>query len=329
MKLNDRGKISVIIPIYNSEKTLKNTINSIINQSYTNLEIILINDGSKDKSLDICRYFENKDNRIVVINQPNQGVGISRNKGLDIASGEFVSFIDSDDIIDNNFFEILYDTACKTNSDIIESGAKVILPENNIIYPYEKDSKIIVCDNKEYMRHYLDFSFNVSVWGKIYKKELIGDIRFPKLNINEDFIFLWEIVKRTNKFCENLNVNYHYFLNKENSLSKSPFCHDNMSMLTHLEKVVQDVKELEPELIPEAMNHYSACLLHTLVLYYNYIMSIDSSQNCEYYLKDRDILLEATHNMIPITSYLLLHESEYDVSQLIDEIYNKTRGKQI
>lgn len=333
MTLNTNGgKISVIVPVYNSERTLKTTIESIINQSYTNLEIILVNDGSTDKSLEICRYFENNDSRIIVINQSNQGVGEARNNGLNIASGEFVSFIDSDDIIDNNFFETLYDTACKTGADIIESGAKVILPGDNIIYPYEKSPKIIECDNKEYMKHYLDFSFNVSVWGKIYKKELIGDIRFPKLNINEDFIFLWEIVKRTNKFCENLNVNYHYFLNKEKSLSKSPFCHDNMSMLDHLEEVVQDVRELEPELLPEAMNHYSACLLHTLVLYYNYITSVDSYQSGEYYLEDRDRLLEATQNMTPITSYLLLHESEYDVSKLIDEIYNKTnktRGKKI
>lgn len=330
-----RGKISVIVPIYNSEKTLKRTIKSIINQSYTNLEIILVNDGSKDNSLEICKEFENHDSRIIVIDQSNKGVGEARNKGMDVASGEFISFIDSDDTIDNNFYEELYSTAIETTADIVESGVEVILPSNNIIFPYEKEKKINVSDNKEYMKHYLDFSYNVSVWGKIYKKELIGTTRFPKLNINEDFIFLWEIVKKTKKFCENLNINYYYFLNKDKSLSKSPFCHENMSMLDHLEDVVKDVEALQPELMNEAMNHYSACLLHTLVLYYNYITSEDVYNTKEYYDKDRDRLLEATEKMTPIKSYLLLNESEYDVSQLINDIklmsntQAKTKGKRI
>ena len=322
----EKGKISVIVPIFNSEETLASTIESIINQSYDNLEIILVNDGSVDSSLEICERYQNVDDRIIVINKSNSGVGESRNRGLDVASGEFIAFVDSDDTLDMNYFETLYNTAELTGAQIVESGAKVVLSETEVIYPYEKPDKIILCDNKEYMKNYLNFSFNVSVWGKIYRRDLIGEIRFPQLNINEDFIFLWEIVKRTQLCCENLNTNYHYYLDKENSLSKTPFSHNHMTMLTHLNQVVADVIDIAPELLKEAQNHYSACLLHTLVLYYQYI----NSDNCnDYYLEDKNDLIDATKKMIPITSYLLLHESQYDVDELIDSIEEKTRRKSL
>lgn len=320
------GKISVIVPVYNSEATLRKTLNSIISQSNSNLEIILINDGSSDNSLSICEEYEKKDSRIIVIDKENTGVGETRNIGIDISNGEFISFVDSDDELDRNFFEVLYDTALETGAQIVESGAKVILSETEHIFPYEKDSKIILCDNKEYMRNYLNFSFNVSVWGKIYRRDLIGDIRFPKLNINEDFIFLWEIVKRTSLCCENLTTNYHYYLDKEDSLSKTPFNRNHMSMLDHLEQVVDEVAVLQPKLITEAQNHYSACLLHTLVLYYNYITSDLAT---DYYLEEKERLLEATKNMIPIQSYLLLHESVYNVDDLVHEINEIVRVRRL
>ena len=130
--------------------------------------------------------------------------------------------------------------------------------------------------------------------------------------------------KKTTLCCEDLNTNYNYYLDKDNSLSKQPFGHDHMNMLTYLEQVVEDVKILAPELIAEAQNHYSACLLHTLILYYNYITSEEVES---YYIEDKNMLIEATTNMIPIQSYLLLHESRYNIDDLISGIENNVRGK--
>lgn len=310
-------KISVIIPIYNSAQTLERTLNSVINQSYKNLEIILVNDGSTDNSVEICMECAKKDDRIVIVNQENKGVGEARNHGIDIATGEFISFVDSDDTLDENFYSELIATQMVTNADIVESGAKVILGKDNEIYPYEKKDKINVFQNHDYMKNYLNFSLNVSVWGKIYKSELIGNIRFPNLNINEDFVFLWEIVKRTNLFCENLNVNYHYYLDKEVSLSKAPFSASNMTMISHIDDVVNDVNEIYPDLNEIAKNHYNACLLHNLVLYYLYL----KSEVCEnLFVAERDEMLERAKNMDQITSYLLLHEAQYDIPKLREKI---------
>lgn len=322
--MNTKGLISIIVPIYNSESTLDRTLNSIVNQSYNDLEAILVNDGSQDNSLSICEKYKSIDPRIKIISKENGGVGTARNVGLDVASGEFISFVDSDDEVDKDFYKILYETAVITGADIVESGVDVTLPTQEHIFPYEKPEKMILCDNETYMKNYLNFSFNVSVWGKIYKRDLIGDIRFPDLNINEDFIFLWEIVKRTSLCCENLNTNYHYYLDKEDSLSKTPFGHNHLSMIDHLEELVSDVKGLHPELIDEAENHYSACLLHTLILYYNYLTS---EKRTDYLLAEKDVLFEATKKMTPINSYLLLHESAYNVDELIGNINSMVRGK--
>ena len=310
-------KISVIIPIYNSSQTLERTINSVITQTYKNLEIILVNDGSTDDSIEICKKYAEKDNRIIIVNQENKGVGEARNHGIDISTGDFISFVDSDDTMDENFYKELIATQIVTNADIVESGAKVVLGKDNEIFPYEKKDKIIIYENHDYMKNYLNFSLNVSVWGKIYKRELIGDIRFPDLNINEDFVFLWEIVKRTNLFCENLNVNYHYYLDKEVSLSKAPFSSNNMTMISHIEDVINDVKNIYPDLNKTAKNHYNACLLHTMILYYLYL-KLELGENL--FIEERNEMLEKSENMEPITSYLLLHEAEYDVEKLREDI---------
>lgn len=317
-------KISVIIPIYNSSKTLKRTLNSVVNQNYKNLEIILVNDGSTDDSLSICEQYALSDDRIVIINQKNMGVGEARNHGIEVSTGDFISFIDSDDVLDINFFKELIATQLVTNADIVESGVKVILGQNDIIYPYEKKAKINIFENHEYVKNYLNFSLNVSVWGKIYKKDIIGATRFPALNINEDFVFLWEIVKKTPLFCENLNVNYHYYLDKEISLSKAPFNSNNMSMISHIDNIIEDVKNNYPDLNSVAKNHYNACLLHNLVLYYLYL----KSDNCQdLYIKERDEMLFRARDMEPITSYLLLHEAQYDIPKLCDEIMSISNDK--
>lgn len=322
------NKISVIVPIYNSSKTLNRTLNSIINQTYSNLEIILINDGSVDDSIKICKSYQKKDSRIIVINQENKGVGEARNKGIEISTGDYISFVDSDDTLDDNFFEELMKTMILDKADVVESGAKVYLQNSITIYPYEKKSKINYFNNKEYIENYLLFKLNVSVWGKIYKKSIIGDTRFPSLNINEDFIFLWEIVKKVNNFVENLNINYHYYLDKDISLSKAPFNAKNMTMIRNIKKVKSDVEKIYPDLEYAAKNYYDACLLHNLILYYNYLNSnnVNNLYQCEY-----KIMLDEVKNMKKIKSYLLLHEADYDIDTLILSInkllQNNYRGE--
>ena len=122
-------KISIIIPIFNTEKYLKTCLNSVLNQTLKEIEIICINDGSTDNSLKIIEEYASKDKRIKFISQKNNGVSYARNKGLEIATGEFIGFVDSDDYASKNFFEKLYNSALKTNSDI--ACGEIVKIENN------------------------------------------------------------------------------------------------------------------------------------------------------------------------------------------------------
>lgn len=119
-------KISVIIPVYNAEKTLKKCLDSILNQSLKEIEIILINDGSKDKSDGICQNYVKKDTRILYINKSNEGCSITRNLGIDIAKGKYITFVDSDDYLEKEMYKSMYNIAKKDNSDIVVCGFNIL-----------------------------------------------------------------------------------------------------------------------------------------------------------------------------------------------------------
>lgn len=159
-------KISVIIPVYNAEKYLDKCINSIISQTYSNLEIILINDGSTDQSKEICDYYRKKDPRITLVNQENAGSSASRNKGFDLSSGEWVINVDSDDWIEPTMLEEMLQTALNTNSDIVASG--MIKETKNysevILYPYGP--------TEEYLNRCKISILYSAFWNKLIKRDL-------------------------------------------------------------------------------------------------------------------------------------------------------------
>lgn len=119
-------KISIIVPIYNAENHLEKCIKSILTQTVEDLELILVDDGSKDNSLSICKAYANKDSRIKVIHQKNAGVSAARNHGIEVAEGDFIGFVDSDDWIDAHMYEILLEEAKKTNADVVMCDATTV-----------------------------------------------------------------------------------------------------------------------------------------------------------------------------------------------------------
>ena len=125
--------ISIIVPIYNVEKYLVKSVNSIINQTYKNLEIILVNDGSTDTCGDICEKFKNIDRRIIVIHKKNGGLSDARNAGLQVAKGDYIGFVDSDDWIEKNMYQELLNISLKENSDIVSCGVRKVWNDINII----------------------------------------------------------------------------------------------------------------------------------------------------------------------------------------------------
>lgn len=201
--------ISVIVPIYNTSKYLSKCIDSIINQTYKNLEIILVNDGSTDNSLDICNKYKLIDSRIIIINKDNGGLSSAKNIGLDNHKGRYIAFIDSDDYVDNNFIGELYNNLISTNSDI--SLCNYYDTINNIDYP-NYDNSFILGNNGKYKCLFGKYSVQTCCsWNKLYKDYIFNNIRFPEGLCYEDSYVICDILFKTNKISYMLDkCLYHY-----------------------------------------------------------------------------------------------------------------------
>ena len=176
--------ISVIVPVYNVEIFFDKCMTSIVNQTYKNLEIILVDDGSTDKSGKKCDEWKEKDERIKVIHKENGGASSARNVGLEDVTGNWISFIDSDDYIEKTFLENLYNSAKENNADIAAGGFKrITLYKEKIKYSEEN----FISDKKDMMRRFLlNDGLSFAMCDKIYKKKLFDTIRFPEGKMNED-----------------------------------------------------------------------------------------------------------------------------------------------
>ena len=227
--------ISVIVPVYNAEPYLPRCLDSILEQTFTDFELLLIDDGSQDKGGAICDAYAQKDNRIHVFHQPNAGVSYARNTGLDHACGQYVVFVDSDDYVTNDMCELLYKKACRYKADIVyanhfkDANGKISAPvesvSQDIIYSNQKEIEefalnMIANDPAEVS----DTPIEVSVWAAAFKRELIekNRIRFvsERILISEDVVFNIEIYKAAKTIVICPEAVYYYCFN-EGSLSKS------------------------------------------------------------------------------------------------------------
>lgn len=211
-------KVSIIVPIYNVEKYLKRCIDSIIEQSYTNIEIILVNDGSTDNCLDICQLYAQQDPRIIIINKENGGLSSARNMGLDYATGEYIMFVDSDDWIRIDTVELLL-------NDIIKTHATMAIGSTKKCTEYISSSRIChnseIIDKSQAITRMLKGEW-ISAWAKLYHKSLFHNVRFPLGKTNEDYAILIYIFEKVNYIVLNPNEIYFYYT-RPNSICTSSF----------------------------------------------------------------------------------------------------------
>lgn len=201
--------ISVIVPVYNVEKYLHNNINSILSQTYKNLEIILVDDGSSDNSSKICDEYAKNDKRIKVIHKTNGGLSDARNAGIDASSGDYICFIDSDDTIDMDMIKLLYESLTKENSDVAlcklnivsDKGEKKLYDEVNInqISTETIASLFIKNDSWHEKNRIVSNGLTWSACRAIYSRKIVGDTRFIKNMISEDFFSIWKLLGNVKK----------------------------------------------------------------------------------------------------------------------------------
>lgn len=228
--------LSIIVPIYNVEKYLKKCIKSILSQTYTNFELILVDDGSLDNCGAICDDYSKVDSRIQVIHKKNGGLSSARNAGLKIAVGEYVAFVDSDDWIEKNMYEKLFTEAKKNNGDIVQCKFLRTYKEDKKVN-IDKSNNIHIISNLEalnnlYNERYIE---TVVIWNKIYKRTLFDNITFPEGKIHEDEFTTHKLLYKANKVIL-IDEKLYYYRQTPNSIMNTKF---NIKRLDRLEAIRQ------------------------------------------------------------------------------------------
>ena len=212
--------ISVIIPIYNTEKYLDDCIRSVIKQSYRYLDIILVNDGSTDKSKSICEKWQQKDERIRLINQKNMGAAMAKNTGLNAIKGDLFIILDSDDLLHEKNIEVLYNCMQKEKSDIIEACHTTKFEEFKRIN-LQQNTKIRNFNTENALKELImSGKFHQTPWNKLYKIELLKEIRFPKGRYIDDEYWTYKLFANAKKITWINDVIYYYRQHEESTMGK-------------------------------------------------------------------------------------------------------------
>ena len=233
----DMPLISVIIPVYNVEKYIDRCLESVVNQTYKNLEIILVDDGSTDSSGKKCDEYAKNESRIKVLHKTNGGLSDARNAGTAICKGEYITFVDSDDWIDITLVEHLY-------SNLINAGADISIGLFQKVYDdiaaKQHQDKVSVYEysGKEAVRQmYVFASFSVHAWGKLYKKALFDKICYPKGKVYEDEFTTYKVLLAANKVVVTNEKLYFYYI-RNDSLSHARFNENQLDKLTAYDEVL-------------------------------------------------------------------------------------------
>lgn len=219
-------KISIIIAVYNVKDYISKCIESVLNQTYENLEIIIVNDGSTDTSGEICECYSKKDDRIILMQQENQGSAVARNNALDVASGEYIGFVDSDDWIEPDMFYTLYNIVIEHGADIsICNFYYANMAQNGEIalYAGECEKNITIMENEDKMTYYFNYIiYSIVPWNKLYNKTLFNEIRFTCNKIVDDAFTTYKLIDKANRMIAIPDCKY-YYLQRSTAVTKKRF----------------------------------------------------------------------------------------------------------
>lgn len=233
-------RVSIVVPVYNVEKFLDDCIKSILSQTYKNLEIIIVNDGSTDKSYELCQGYCS-DDRVKIFDKINGGLSSARNVGIKIATGDYISFIDSDDYIREDMIEKLVnsleqndaDVSC-CNFDFCDENSKIL----NVHKVNNFETEVLNSEQAISMLLYEEY-YKCYAWNKIYRRSLFDDVEYPEGKLYEDITTTYKIFKKSSKVVFIKDALYHYRV-RNNSITKKKFNKKNYDLLEALKFVSED-----------------------------------------------------------------------------------------
>lgn len=253
--------ISVIVPVYKVEDYIRQCIESVLNQTFTDFELILVDDGSPDNCGKICDEYAEKDPRIIVIHQENRGVSAARNTGLDVMRGKYVTFVDGDDYISEDYLEVLHFAVSSEDFDMAMCGfykdeEGELIGKNTCVCTI--GNRVISGRELSCLRY--KNKLDISAWAKLYRRELYSELKFPEGKIHEDQAVIPKIFYLADKVVL-LEECYYYYRVRSDSISHSKFKINRFDNIVHMNEHIQFLRERnEKELYKMAVKHRDECL---------------------------------------------------------------------
>jgi glycosyltransferase involved in cell wall biosynthesis len=294
--------VSIIVPVYKVEKYIRQCIESIIGQTYTNLEILLVDDGSPDSCGDICDEYAEKDVRIKVIHKKNGGLSDARNAALDVCKGDYLMFVDSDDWVESDYCEKALKAAVENHVSCVVFGVNNIVDET--VAFYSKTDNVQLLDSEAVIRMaFMDtFPFEYA-WNKIYSRDLFDDLKFPQGYLYEDLAVTYLAFHKAQKILAIPDCTYNYRRSRSGSISE-------VSQKAH---ATTDRYRIQKQRIPFLMNYYPnlKSLVYTKVaiealLGLSFVTDREVAKDMKQFLNEnKDVILAANPNYKPFKLYYM------------------------
>lgn len=271
-------KVSIIIPVYNVERYIERCLESVFNQTFKNSEVIIVNDGSTDKSMDIVKHYKEK---CLIINQENSGLSSARNKGLEYATGDFILFIDSDDYIHPSMVKDMYDVIVSTQSDIVICGYQSV-KENEEIIDNKSDIKVECISSLEAVKLFFLNEITGHAWNKMAKKQLYleNNISYPVGQYYEDMPVTFDLLVNSEKISI-IDKKYYYYVVRENSITQKinlKKIEDHFSIFKYIENKLENASKIS------YFKYYKMYLINQLFYNFKVFKKIKDSSSEDYSL---------------------------------------------
>ena len=269
--------ISIIVPIYNVGKYLPRCIESILNQTFNNFELILVNDGSTDNSGVVCDDYAKKDTRIKIVHKSNGGVSSARNAGLYVAKGEYIGFVDPDDYIDKNMYEKLYRLCIDNNSDI--AICRFNREINGKIQNKESTEEIIELNNMEAMNELFKGNlYRFSLCNKLFSKKCFNDVLFPEERIHEDLSTTYKLFANSKKA---VYINYcgYIYVRRENSILTSTYNEKRLQAFIAWDEIIEFIDKNYYEIIEQVIATFTYWCVDNILYILNQVNNSKKKNN--------------------------------------------------
>lgn len=277
MKMN--SLISIIVPVYNVVEYLDKCMESLLFQTYTNIEIVVVNDGSTDKSYEKCLEYSRKDDRIKLYDKENGGLSDARNYGIKKATGEYVTCVDSDDYVDSDYIEYLYELICKYGTDVSVAQHRVV--GNDFVKDFGNQGDEVLTDKECISRMLYHDVIDTSAWAKLYRRDMFDDILYPVGKLFEDISTTYKLFIKSGKVAVGYESKYNYVYRKT-SIVNSKFNIKKLELMEMTDLMAKEVEEKYPDLKRAIIRRQVYSRISTL----NQLVSVDG----EYASKVNEII---------------------------------------